>query len=253
MLYLHFTDSTSLLLLDSFLVFRTLTVKTIVIGDIHGCHSSLTALLEQVAHLADTIVFLGDYVNRGPHSKDVLATIIALQQNHPRVIPLMGNHERMFLNYIEGLESSTFLHAGGYETLKSYHIPTETNPEHRKNKIPTNHRRFLQSLPLKWEDQHAIYVHAGFQPKRHLSQQTSQWCLWVRDKFIKSTYDFGKPVIFGHTVFPKPHITDTKIGIDTGAVYGGQLTALLLPDKEFFTAPGEKKRPYPSSPGIKIR
>jgi serine/threonine protein phosphatase 1 len=92
---------------------------------------------------------------------------------------------------------------------------------------------------MHWEDQHAIYVHAGLQPGCHLSQQTAQWCLWAREQFIHTTYDFGKPVVFGHTAFNEPLLALNRIGIDTGAVYGGQLTALLLPEREFISVPGE--------------
>ena len=104
--------------------------------------------------------------------------------------------------------------------------------------VPSDHMAFFNSLPLYWEDQHALYVHAGLQPGRHLSQQTSQWCLWARESFLLATTDFGKPVVFGHTVFPEPFVTADKIGIDTGAVYGGHLTALLLPEREIISVPG---------------
>jgi serine/threonine protein phosphatase 1 len=212
---------------------------TCVIGDIHGCHSSLILLLQKVLHRADTIVFLGDYVDRGPDSKKVVATILALCKTHPRVVPLMGNHDFLFLQYLTGGDSSLFLQVGGLQTLASYDLSPSSGPEEKTQHVPTEHIAFLRSLPLFWEDQYALYVHAGLQPGCHLSQQTAQWCLWARESFLLNTYDLGKPIVFGHTVFPEPYLATDKIGIDTGAVYGGKLTALLLPEREVISVPGE--------------
>lgn len=212
---------------------------TCVIGDIHGCHSSLSRLLDKVLHRADTLVFLGDYVDRGSHSKEVVATIVSLSKSHPRVIPLMGNHDFLFLQYLTGGDNRLFLQVGGLQTLASYELSPSANQTEKNQQVPSEHLAFLRSLSLFWEDQHALYVHAGLQPGRHLSQQTAQWCLWARESFLLNTFDFGKPVVFGHTVFPEPYLAADKIGIDTGAVYGGRLTALLLPEREVISVPGE--------------
>lgn len=211
---------------------------TCVIGDIHGCHEALTHLLSMVTHRADTLVFLGDYVDRGPHSKEVVTTILRLRKIHPRVICLMGNHDFLFLQYLNGGDSGLFLQVGGKQTLASYGLVAAATPAERLRQVPPEHIAFFNSLPFYWEDQHALYVHAGLQPGRHLSQQTAQWCLWARESFLLAATDFGKPVVFGHTVFPEVFITADKIGIDTGAVYGGLLTALLLPEREVVSVPG---------------
>ena len=218
---------------------QTAGSTTCVIGDIHGCHASLVALLDKMIQpLADTIVFLGDYVDRGPDSRKVVDTVLALQKAHGRVITLMGNHDFLFLQYLTGQEEPLFLNVGGRETLASYGLSPSASREEVARLVPPEHRRFFNSLPLLWEDQHAVYVHAGLQPGRHLSQQTQQWCLWAREAFLHSSYDFGKPVVFGHTTFDEPFVAADKIGIDTGAVYGGRLTALLLPEREFVSVPG---------------
>lgn len=218
---------------------ETKTSTTCVIGDIHGCHRSLTQLLPQVLDRADTIVFLGDYVDRGPQSQAVIATILSLQRARGRVIALMGNHDFLFLQHLTGGDSSLFLQVGGRQTLASYGLSPTADQGEISRSIPPEHLAFLKSLPLYWQDQHAIYVHAGLQPGLHLSQQTSQWCLWAREQFIHSRYDFGKAVVFGHTVFTEPLVTANRFGIDTGAVYGGRLTALLLPQRELISVPGE--------------
>ena len=211
---------------------------TCIIGDIHGCYASLVALLAKVLPRAGTIVFLGDYVDRGPDAKAVVETVLALQKAHGRVITLMGNHDFLFLQYLTGQGESLFLDVGGRETLASYGLGPDASREDVARMVPAAHLSFFQSLPLCWEDRHAIYVHAGLEPGRHLSQQTAHWCLWAREQFLGATLDFGKPVVFGHTAFAKPFVAADKIGIDTGAVYGGRLTALLLPGREFVSVPG---------------
>ncbi len=219
--------------------------RTVVIGDIHGCLDSLNNLLELILPKADTLIFLGDYVNRGPDSQGVVERLLALQKHHPRLITLKGNHEFMFQQYFDGQESSLFLRVGGKETLASYGIPH--NVSEPLPLLPATHVQFFRNLPLFFGDQHALYVHAGLEPNRHITLQRPQWCLWAREKFINASFQLGKPIIFGHTVFPRPYIVDDKIGIDTGAVYGGQLTALILPDMEYISVPGEKNAPYTAS------
>ncbi len=219
--------------------------RTCIIGDIHGCYNALADLLAEVEDLADTFIFLGDYIDRGPDSKKVVDLILRFKQDRPRVITLLGNHEYMLLNYLAGQESSIFLQAGGMETLASYSITPDLELPDIIDLIPPSHLSFFKGLPLLWEDQHAIYVHAGLRPGIHLSQQRSDWCLWIRDDFIRSSYNFGKPVVFGHTVFKKPLVQRNKIGIDTGAVYGRKLSALLLPDKKIISVSGEQNCPYP--------
>ncbi len=223
------------------------SLKTCVIGDIHGCLGSLTNLLDMVVNRANTLIFLGDYVDRGPESRKVITTLLQLKKNPDlRLVFLKGNHEFMFYNYLTGVDRSIFLRVGGLQTLNSYDI----SPDQDGNLLgclPTTHRTFFKSLALTHENRHAIYVHAGLQPGVHLSRQSPDWCLWVRDRFIRSSFNFGKPVIFGHTVFTQPLVENNKIGIDTGAVYGGKLTALLLPDMEFIQVDGEQQHPFPSS------
>jgi len=219
-------------------------MTTCVIGDIHGCHASLSALLDRVADRADRLVFLGDYIDRGPETRKVIDLLLALKRQQRQVIFLMGNHELMLQQYLAGEDRSVYLGVGGRQTLASYDIPAGLRGPAIAAALPPAHLAFLSDLPLHWQDEHAIYVHAGLQPGRHLSQQSADWCLWVRDRFIRSDYDFGKPVVFGHTVFEKPLVQANKIGIDTGAAYGGRLTAVILPEMEFVSVPGEQVHPY---------
>ncbi len=220
-------------------------MTTCIIGDIHGCYASLSSLLDLVADRAETMVFLGDYIDRGPETSRVIDLLLSLQRERRRIVCLKGNHELMLEHFLAGNDHSIYLEVGGEQTLASYGISVELRREAIRAALPSSHLAFLASLPLHWQDEHAIYVHAGLQPGRHLSMQTEEWCLWARDRFIHSGHDFGKPVVFGHTVFKTPLIQANKIGIDTGAAYGGRLTALLLPEMEWISVPGEQVHPYP--------
>ena len=109
-------------------------------------------------------------------------------------------------------------------------------PPCRLARIAAEHLDFFRSLRLYYETEAYIFVHAGLRPKVPLASQEPEDMLWIRDKFIYSKYDFGKPVVFGHTPLEKPLVEHNKIGIDTGAVYGNALTCVQLPDLVFTTA-----------------
>ncbi len=205
------------------------------IGDIHGCFDKLRALMAQlrVNKEEDILIFLGDYIDRGPQSMDVVDYLLRLSQNGYHTVFLKGNHEAMFRNYLSGRDKLSFLVNGGGETLDNY----MQNIDRSKDLvIPPSHIDFLQSLRLYYETDSYIFVHAGLAPKVPLDQQREKDLLWIRDSFIHSTYDFGKIVIFGHTPFNEPFVTKNKIGIDTGAVYGNKLTCIELPAQEFYSA-----------------
>ncbi len=215
--------------------------KTFVIGDIHGCYRTLWELLNAITPDPDNdaLIFLGDYINRGPDSRRVVSELISLKKRFKHFIALMGNHEQIWLNFLEGSEKDFFLRMGGKQTLQSYQLePLPAGPV--REFIPQDHFDFFDNLLTSWEDESYIYVHAGMQPEVPLAYQSTDWLLWAREKFIQSNYDFGKTVIYGHTPFKTPRVEMNKIGIDTGAVYGGKLTCLILPSMEFASTAGEQ-------------
>ncbi|MCI5127683.1 MAG: serine/threonine protein phosphatase, partial [Candidatus Electrothrix sp. AUS3] len=177
----------------------TVLAKTCVIGDIHGCLNSLQNLLKLIENKAETFVFLGDYIDRGAESKEVVECILDFKKKHRNVITLLGNHEIMLINFLRGYDDGTFLRAGGKETLISYGIKPRTKSEKAAQLFPEKHLNFFRELPLLWENEYGIYVHAGIEPGVHLTRQVSSYCLWVRDEFIESPYKFTKTIIFGHT------------------------------------------------------
>ncbi len=213
--------------------------RILAIGDIHGCRSRLEDLLATVNPRpeTDTVVFIGDYIDRGPDSRGVVETVLELRRRIPRVVCLMGNHERMFLDYLEDPTAAEFFLAnGGDTTLRSYGIRKRKAPGF--DVLPEEHRRFFESLVLWHESERHIFVHAGLRPGVPLTDQDPSDLLWIRGEFLWSAASFGKVVVFGHTPSPswEPFEDGVKIGIDTGAVYGGPLTCLELPAMRFHTA-----------------
>lgn len=219
--------------------------RTFVIGDIHGCHQALVDLLGLINadFDRDRLIFLGDYVDRGPDSRGVIDELLMLQQQFRTTITLKGNHEEVLLNFLAGRDMDFYLSIGGRETLLSYGC-SEPFDYTSILDIPSSHQQFLYNLLPYWEDEHCIYVHAGLRPAIHLTQQTPDWLYWAAGgKFVSQGYDFGKRVIFGHSVLPSPLIEPQKIGIDTGCVYGGSLSCLVLPEVEFVQVPCRKYWP----------
>lgn len=202
------------------------------VGDIHGCYDKLRLLMDKIGldPEKDLLLFIGDYVDRGEKSVEVMEFLIGLKNQVKNLIFLKGNHEDMLENYLSGHDRFTYLMNGGQLTLDGYlnrRRPGDPHP------IPKEHIDFLKSLTLYYETDRYIFVHAGIRKKIPLDRQDTYDLLWIRSEFIKSDYDFGKQVVFGHTPFSKPLVQSNKIGIDTGAVYGNKLTCVKLPDMEF--------------------
>ncbi|HAY21424.1 metallophosphoesterase family protein [Desulfobacca acetoxidans] len=208
------------------------------IGDIHGCRQHLSDLLSLVKPDLEhhKLVFIGDYIDRGPDSRGVVDDIIDLKKkyNPENIICLMGNHERMFLNFLDGREELFFLYNGGAATAVSYWGP---HWEQQPHPLPAAHQKFFEELRLIYETPDYIFVHGGLKPGIPLEQQQEEDLLWIRGEFINSLEDFGRRVVFGHTPMRAPLIMPNKIGIDTGAVYGNKLTCVLLPEEIFFSVP----------------
>jgi serine/threonine protein phosphatase 1 len=203
------------------------------IGDIHGCLDKLLEIMSLIdADLdRDAFVFMGDYIDRGPNSFEVIEYLIDLKKRCRDVVFLKGNHEDMLEKYLSGPDKYTYLANGGWDTLNSYMAQSLSD----EPSIPVKHLRFFESLDLFYETDGYIFVHAGLREHIALGMQTPDDLLWIRNEFILSDYDFGKQVVFGHTPFLEPLVRPNKIGIDTGAVYGNALTCVKLPALEFYT------------------
>lgn len=192
--------------------------RLLAVGDIHGCLDHLERLIARVEPTeADRLVFLGDYVDRGPDGRGVLDYLLDFGRKFPNSIFLKGNHEAMFLDFLAGRNQLLFLHNGGGATLESYR-------EASGIRIPKAHQDFLEGLDLYYATEDFIFAHAGLRPGLSLEAQREPDLIWIRDEFLDSDYDWGRTVVFGHTPLPEPFFSDNKIGLDTGAVYGRVLT-----------------------------
>ena len=191
------------------------------IGDIHGCLDPLRRLMDQI-HLSETdeVVFMGDYVDRGPDSKGVIDYLLTLQG---RYTFLMGNHERMFLDFLQGKERFLFLYNGGEATLESYG---------GVGNIPASHLAFLNRLVLYYETDDYLFVHGGIRPGIPIQDQKPNDLLWIREEFYAYPGRYAKTVVFGHTPLREVLMEEDRIGIDTACVYGNKLTGLILPSRQ---------------------
>lgn len=214
--------------------------RIFAIGDIHGCLSHLKQLFERLPYVTgrDVLVFLGDYIDRGPDSRGVLDFLCELQDTGHETVMLMGNHEYYLLEAARtGDENfmATLRLIGAETTLQSYGVQDLSQLTNLAF-MPERHRRFLQELKPVWETEDFVFVHAGLEPFKPLSDQRPPVIYEIRDIFFDSNFDFGKTVVFGHTPFETPFVRHGRIGIDTGAVYGNLLTAVKLPEVEFYFA-----------------
>jgi len=206
--------------------------RVFIVGDIHGCLNMLRRLLDKIDWRPeeDGLILIGDYIDRGEDSKGVIDFILDISNRYPFVECLMGNHESILLDFLNGRDFSTFFLNGGAKTLNSYRSYQEVRTDFL---IPDHHLAFFKSLRPWIELEDYYVVHAGFRPGVALGSQSMEDLLWIRDSFILSDCDFGKKVIFGHTPFSQPLVMENKIGLDTGAVYGNKLTCLELPSLRF--------------------
>ena len=214
--------------------------KIFVIGDIHGCADKLRLLLERLPFDAgrDTLVCLGDYLDRGSDVKGVIDQLCRLRTEGVHLVALMGNHEYLLLEYHRSQDQALlpYLRRLGMEkTLASYGGASLAELGDLAY-MPGEHRDFLASLLPYWETDEYIFVHAGLRYGRPLSVQDISDLCEVREPFLSDERDYGKRIIFGHTPFVTPLVTANKIGIDTGAVYGNLLTAVELPGLRFYHA-----------------
>ncbi|MEO0713241.1 MAG: metallophosphoesterase family protein [Pseudomonadota bacterium] len=222
-------------------------MRVYAVGDIHGRADLLKRLMETIRADAALraegeraiLVFLGDYVDRGFQSKDVIDYLLSDSLADFEVVFLKGNHEAAFLEFLSdpafGPEWARF---GGAETLTSYGIrPPRTRTQMEEwtaacealnEKLPAEHRNFLAQL-----DQHVVigdyvFVHAGLRPGRALEDQVDDDVLWIRDTFLNDNGTFDQVVVHGHTPISAPYRDHRRIGVDTGAYLSGKLTAVRL-------------------------
>ncbi|HEY9010066.1 MAG TPA: metallophosphoesterase family protein [Devosia sp.] len=219
------------------------------VGDVHGCLDPLKALEARIlADAADIsgekwLVMLGDYVDRGPLSAQVLDHLIGAPLPGFRRICLRGNHDAAMLAALEDADAlDAWLGWGVEPTLASYDMdPAEigsvTGPGRASDRlqllrmfIPDEHVAFLRELPVLLSVPGYTFVHAGLRPGIAIERQSDHDLLWIRDEFLKADHDFGAVVIHGHTPADEPFLSARRVGIDTACFASGRLTAVRVAD-----------------------
>jgi serine/threonine protein phosphatase 1 len=213
--------------------------KIFAVGDIHGQYEKLTNLMSALPwdRQEDTLVFLGDYIDRGKHSKEVVQYLIDLKNKGGQIFFLLGNHEKLLTNYYysgSDYDLKIWRSFGGWQTIQSY--TNGAGVLGRPAFLPRTHLDFFRRLLPYYETEEFIFVHAGLREGIPLDEQKLDDLLWVRKSFAESNHSFPKTVIFGHTPMRSPYVASGKIGIDTGAGHGNILTAVELPAIKFYYA-----------------
>jgi len=207
---------------------------TFAVGDIHGQSNKLRSLLAHCEGYQGNkdarFVFIGDYIDRGPDSKGVIELLMDRQESRQDAICLRGNHEALLLDLLHGAAALyEFLLMGGDATLASYGVRKVEN-------IPASHLSWISDLPFHYEDDYRFFVHAGIDPGKALQDQTEADFLWIREPFLSDNRRHDRLVVHGHT--PQlsflPDVKLNRINIDTGAAYGGPLTAAVFRDDESY-------------------
>ena len=205
---------------------------TYAIGDIHGCFAQLSVLstlcFSDSGSEPTKFIFLGDYIDRGPHSAQVVDFLMNLQAAAPdQVTCLMGNHEDLLLSAVDDPKNEQrWLRNGGTQTLRSYGASKSAD-------LPVDHLSWLETLPKFYDDGLRFFVHAGIHPDRPLDQQDEYDLLYIREPFLSSTKDFGRYIVHGHTPIAdgSPDQRVNRLNTDTGAVFGRRLTAAAFTDE----------------------
>ena len=225
------------------------------VGDVHGRLDLLRAVeslieedrREHGRHLDALVVHLGDMVDRGFESRQVLDHLLSHRHQGPPQVLLLGNHDLWLREFVsadlpDGELASTWLRYGGDATLVSYGVtadPRLPEPERLemaraelRRRFPPEHAALLHGLDLAFGFGDYFFCHAGIRPDVPLEQQSEADLLWIREPFLSWTGDCGKIVVHGHTVEEAPVTRSNRIGIDTGACWTGRLTCLVLQGSE---------------------
>ncbi len=229
-------------------------MKYYAIGDIHGCLSELTTLHKKIlTHKNfdvknDLLIYLGDYIDRGKNSKEVIDQIIKLKNNNIKIINLLGNHDQFMIDFLINKNNNikNWLNFGADQTFRSYNIEIvefikegfeksviDKLRDRLLKNIEESHIDFYKSLKLTHLTEKYFFVHAGINPEKKISEQTKEDYLWTRSKdFFKKDFQFEKVIVHGHT--PEENIISDpfRINIDSGCYFSGKLSCVCVTDSD---------------------
>lgn len=225
-------------------------VRVYAIGDLHGCLDLLLNLEAQIlgdiersgGHLDHFLVYLGDYVDRGPSSRELVDHLIRQPRDGLRRVHLLGNHDAWLRAYLHGeAVGGGWLRYGGDATMVSYGVRLQPGLDDEARlaatqpamaaAVPREHLDFLESLEVAFSFGDYFFCHAGIRPNLPLDAQAEEDLIWIRDPFLDWRGDPGKVVVHGHTIEERPAVRRNRIGVDTGAYSTGNLTCVVLEGK----------------------
>jgi serine/threonine protein phosphatase 1 len=250
-------------------------MRCYAIGDIHGHLDKLLMLHERIAqdmalHGAAPVVHVGDLVDRGPDSAGVIDYLMRGQAQGQDWVVLKGNHDRMFAGFMRDMtyhdprlfSGLSWLHPrlGGGATLASYGVANPADrplaPVHRDAlaAVPEAHLAYIESLPTWHPHGDAIFVHAGIKPGVPMEAQIEDDLVWIREPFLIETASHGALIVHGHTALDEPTHYGNRLNIDSGAAYGGPLTAVVIEGPEVFHLTAAGRVPlYPPGARASVR
>ena len=223
-------------------------MRLYAIGDVHGRLDCLTKMHDMIAHEIERdrpadwrIIHLGDYVDRGPQSRQVLDFLSRACARDPRMLALMGNHDEGFLDFLANpANDRLFTGFGGFDTAASYGVLLDVGSEQARMEshrellaaMPDAHLPFLRGLPRSVSFGDFFFCHAGVRPGVALDAQNPRDLIWIRAEFLHHPALFEKVVVHGHTPVPAPQAMPNRVNVDTMAFDTGRLTALVVDGRE---------------------
>jgi serine/threonine protein phosphatase 1 len=222
--------------------------RVYAIGDIHGRIDLLQSIERRITAdvaaapegMQSTVVYLGDYVDRGPDSSAVIRHLMTRPPIASKDIYLKGNHEQVLLDFLDDPNrvGEQWFAFGGIATLMSYGILEVASKvqagrfddlrDELAASIPQDQLAFLRSLKLSWESGDYFFVHAGIDPRQPMDRQGPESMLWIREEFTSASGPFTRRIVHGHTIVPAVELLPHRIAVDTGAYATGRLSCVVL-------------------------